>query len=96
VRPDHDSSCRRKLAAEWLPLIVSGQGLVALALTQPSGGLDAANLALWARSTTTGYKLRGEKSSISIVPIRPMRFWYSPVSVAPKGVPAVSALFFCH
>ena len=55
-----------KLAAEWLPRIVSGESLVALALTEPRGGSDAANLALSARSTDAGYVLNGEKSSISI------------------------------
>jgi cyclohexanecarboxyl-CoA dehydrogenase len=55
-----------KLAAEWLPRIVSGESLVALALTEPRGGSDAANLALSARSSDAGYVLNGEKSSISI------------------------------
>jgi len=55
-----------ELAAEWLPRIVSGENLVALALTEPRGGSDAANLALSARSSDTGCVLNGEKSSISI------------------------------
>ena len=54
------------LAATWLPRIVSGDALVALALTEPRGGSDAANLVLSARPTDTGYVLNGEKSSISI------------------------------
>ncbi len=54
------------LAATWLPRIVSGESLVALALTEPRGGSDAANLALSARPTDTGYVLNGEKSSISM------------------------------
>jgi cyclohexanecarboxyl-CoA dehydrogenase len=54
------------IAATWLPRIVSGESLVALALTEPRGGSDAANLALSARPIDTGYVLNGEKSSISI------------------------------
>ena len=54
------------LAATWLPRIVSGESLVALALTEPRGGSDAANLALSARPTDAGYVLNGEKSSISM------------------------------
>jgi len=55
-----------ELAAEWLPRIVAGEALVSLALTEPRGGSDAANLSLSARPTDTGYVLNGEKSSISI------------------------------
>jgi cyclohexanecarboxyl-CoA dehydrogenase len=55
-----------ELADEWLPRIIAGDDLVSLALTEPRGGSDAANLALSARPTDTGYVLNGEKSSISI------------------------------
>jgi cyclohexanecarboxyl-CoA dehydrogenase len=55
-----------ELADEWLPRIIAGDSLVSLALTEPRGGSDAANLALSARPTDTGYVLNGEKSSISI------------------------------
>ncbi|MGO9397646.1 MAG: acyl-CoA dehydrogenase family protein [Xanthobacteraceae bacterium] len=54
------------LTAQWLPRIISGDALVALALTEPRGGSDAGNLVLSARPTDTGYVLNGEKSSISI------------------------------
>jgi len=40
--------------------------LLALALTEPSGGSDAANLRLKATRTNDGYLLNGEKTSISI------------------------------
>jgi cyclohexanecarboxyl-CoA dehydrogenase len=54
------------LAADWLPRIVAGEAVVALALTEPRGGSDAGNLMLSARPTETGYVLNGEKSSISM------------------------------
>ena len=54
------------LADEWLPRIVAGESLISLALTEPRGGSDAANLALSARPSDAGYVLNGEKSSISI------------------------------
>lgn len=54
------------LAAEWVPKIVGGQAIVALGLTEPRGGSDAANLALSARRTGDRYVLNGEKSSISM------------------------------
>ena len=53
------------LAAEWLPRIVAGESLFALALTEPRGGSDAGSLMLSARRTDKGYVLNGEKSSIS-------------------------------
>ena len=44
----------------------SGRTLLALALTEPGGGSDAANLRLKAERTNAGYRLNGEKTSISI------------------------------
>lgn len=54
------------LASYWIPRIVSGDALFALALTEPRGGSDAANLSLSARRDGDHYVLRGEKSSISM------------------------------
>jgi cyclohexanecarboxyl-CoA dehydrogenase len=56
-RPEHKR--------EWLPKIASGEALVALGLTEPRGGSDAANLQLKARRHGNGYVLDGEKTSIS-------------------------------
>ena len=50
---------------EWLPKVVSGEALVALGLTEPRGGSDAANLILKAEKTGDGYVLNGEKTSIT-------------------------------
>ncbi|HYM04902.1 MAG TPA: acyl-CoA dehydrogenase family protein [Stellaceae bacterium] len=55
-----------ELARHWLPRIVSGQSVIAIALTEPRGGSDAANLALSARRDGDRYVLKGEKSSISM------------------------------
>lgn len=54
------------LAQYWLPRIVAGDALFALALTEPRGGSDAANLVLSARRDGNDYVLNGEKSSISM------------------------------
>lgn len=54
------------LAGHWIPRIVSGEALIALALTEPRGGSDAANLALSAKRDGDFYVLSGEKSSISM------------------------------
>jgi cyclohexanecarboxyl-CoA dehydrogenase len=57
---------RPELARQWLSRLVSGEAIVAIGLTEPRGGSDAANLALSARRDGGGYILKGEKSSISM------------------------------
>lgn len=54
------------LAARWIPRIISGEALFCIALTEPRGGSDAANLTLSARRDGETYVLNGEKSSISM------------------------------
>lgn len=44
----------------------AGKTLLALALTEPGGGSDAANLRLKAHRTNRGYLLNGKKTSVSI------------------------------
>ena len=59
----------RNAAAElvhaWVPKLIAGEAIVALGLTEPRGGSDAASLALQARRDGEYYVLRGEKASIS-------------------------------
>jgi len=55
-----------ELAAAILPKVVSGDSMIALALTEPKGGSDAAALALKATRDGDGYRLEGEKTSISL------------------------------
>lgn len=55
-----------ELAAEWLTAITTGQKIVCIALTEPSGGSDAANLRLKAERKGDIYVLNGEKTSISM------------------------------
>lgn len=54
------------IAAAVLPAIVSGEKLIALALTEPQGGSDAAALVLKATRDGDDYVLDGEKTSISM------------------------------
>ena len=54
------------LARETIGRACSGESLLALALTEPGGGSDAASLRLSARRTNEGYVLNGEKTSISL------------------------------
>jgi cyclohexanecarboxyl-CoA dehydrogenase len=55
----------KALAQDWVPRILAGDALVAIALTEPRGGSDAARLMLRARRDGSNYLLSGEKTSIS-------------------------------
>jgi cyclohexanecarboxyl-CoA dehydrogenase len=56
----------KDLAMQWLPRLIAGEAIIAIALTEPRGGSDAANLSLSARRDGDRYILKGEKSSISM------------------------------
>jgi cyclohexanecarboxyl-CoA dehydrogenase len=55
-----------EVKARWLPPTVRGEAVVALALTEPSVGSDAANLACRAAREGDEYVITGEKSGISL------------------------------
>jgi len=55
-----------EIAAALLPKVVSGESVIALALTEPQGGSDAASLSLKAVRDGDDYLLTGEKTSISM------------------------------
>lgn len=54
------------LAREWLHGMTTGQKVACIALTEPHGGSDAANLRLKAEHRGDVYVLNGEKTSISM------------------------------
>lgn len=54
------------IAAEILPKVAAGETLLAIALTEPRGGSDAASLELKATRAGDHYVLTGEKTSISM------------------------------
>lgn len=55
-----------EIKSRWLPPTASGEAVVALALTEPGAGSDAANLACRAERDDHGYVITGEKSGISL------------------------------
>jgi cyclohexanecarboxyl-CoA dehydrogenase len=55
-----------EVKACWLPPTARGEAVVALALTEPGVGSDAANLACRAERDGEGYVISGEKSGISL------------------------------
>lgn len=54
-----------ELVGPWLQRLVQGESIIAIALTEPRGGSDAANLGLRMERDGDHYVLNGEKTSIS-------------------------------
>ena len=59
-------SAPAELQARWLPPTARGEIAIALALTEPGAGSDAANLTCRAERDGDGYVISGEKSGISL------------------------------
>jgi cyclohexanecarboxyl-CoA dehydrogenase len=60
------SFARHEIAGEWIPKVIGGEVIIPIALTEPRGGSDAANLILKAERSEGGWVLNGEKTSISL------------------------------
>ncbi|MBV8180662.1 MAG: acyl-CoA dehydrogenase family protein [Mycobacterium sp.] len=56
------------LAAQVLPRLVSGDLKLCLALTEPGSGSDAAAMSTVAKAVPGGWRLRGEKTSVTGLP----------------------------
>ncbi|NGO91455.1 MAG: cyclohexanecarboxyl-CoA dehydrogenase, partial [Halomonas sp.] len=55
----------KDIARLWMPRVASGDAVIGLGLTEPRGGSDAANLQLRAVKSGNGWRLNGEKTSMS-------------------------------
>lgn len=56
---------KKEIAKEWLAKLTAGEIMLSIALTEPKGGSDAANLGLRMERDGDYYILNGEKTSIS-------------------------------
>ncbi|UYO45090.1 cyclohexanecarboxyl-CoA dehydrogenase [Rhodopseudomonas palustris] len=56
---------QREIVQPWLTRLIAGDALFAIALTEPRGGSDAANLRLRIERDGDNYIVNGEKTSIS-------------------------------
>ena len=54
-----------EIRREWLPRLIAGELMIAIALTEPRGGSDAANLGLRMERAGDHYIINGEKTPIS-------------------------------
>jgi cyclohexanecarboxyl-CoA dehydrogenase len=81
------------IAQEWLPKVTAGEAIVGLGLTEPRGGSDAANLILRAEKSGNGYRLNGEKTSISFSDQCEAAVIFARTGKAGDGARGVSAFF---
>jgi cyclohexanecarboxyl-CoA dehydrogenase len=81
------------IAGEWLPKVTSGEAILGLGLTEPRGGSDAANLILRAEKSGNGYRLNGEKTSISFSDQCEAAVIFARTGKVEDGARGVSAFF---
>ena len=80
-----------EVVEEWLPRVVGGEALVALGLTEPRGGSDAANLQLKAERQGDEYVLSGEKTSITFSDQADLIILFARTGKPEQGARGVSA-----
>ena len=78
-------------AREWLPQVIAGSALPALALTEPQAGSDAARLKLKARADGDSYRLDGEKTSISLATQADVAVVFARTGAEADGAKGISA-----
>lgn len=81
------------IAAEWVPKLISGEVLIALALTEPRGGSDAANIALRMERDGGDFILNGEKTSISLADQAAATLVFGRTGRPEDGAKGISAIF---
>jgi len=81
------------IAQEWLPKVTAGEAFIGLGLTEPRGGSDAANLILRAEKSGNGYRLNGEKTSISFSDQCEAAVIFARTGKVEDGARGVSAFF---
>lgn len=79
------------LKQEWLPKIIAGEKLIAIALTEPSAGSDAAALQLKAVKEGDHFVLTGEKTSISMADQADVAVVFARTNSDIKGAKGISA-----
>ena len=79
--------------AAYLPPICRGELLSALAITEPSGGSDAAHIKMQARRDGDSYILNGEKTSISFASSASTALVMARTGTPEQGARGVSAFY---
>jgi cyclohexanecarboxyl-CoA dehydrogenase len=81
------------IAQEWLPRVTRGEAIIGLGLTEPRGGSDAANLIMRAEKFGNGYRLNGEKTSMSFSDQCDAAVIFARTGTIEDGARGVSAFF---
>jgi cyclohexanecarboxyl-CoA dehydrogenase len=82
-----------QVAKPWLERLTRGEALLAIALTEPRGGSDAANLRLRIERVGGEYVLNGEKTSISAADQADAVIVFGRTGTVESGAHGVTALF---
>ena len=80
------------ITGPWLERLIRGEALVAIALTEPRGGSDAANLALRVERSVDCYIVNGEKTSISAADQADATIVFGRTGVSESGARGITAL----
>ena len=83
---------RPEIAGPWLQRLTRGEALLAIALTEPRGGSDAASLRLRMERDGDAYVLNGEKTSISAADQADAAVVFARSGSVESGARGVSAL----
>jgi cyclohexanecarboxyl-CoA dehydrogenase len=81
-----------EVAGPWLRKLIAGEALFAIALTEPRGGSDAANLRLRVERNGEHYVLNGEKTSISAADQADAAVVFGRTGTVESGAHGVTAL----
>ena len=84
---------RAEVAGPWLARLTRGEALLAIALTEPGGGSDAANLRLRVERVGGEYVVNGEKTSISAADQADAMIVFGRTGPADSGAHGITALF---
>ena len=82
-----------EIAQPWLQRLTRGEALLAIALTEPRGGSDAANLRLRVERIGDAYVINGEKTSISAADQADAAVVFGRTGTVDAGAHGVTALF---
>lgn len=83
----------KAIAEEWVPKMIAGEKLMAICLTEPRGGSDAARIELRARKKGGDYVLNGEKTSITFADCADIFLVFARTGRPEDGARGVSAFF---